>query len=286
MTKTVFFLSGLFIFGSAISQPVSNASKNPGLIKLTAGEKITIESTSSIDADLGMGMAVKSTSASINTLDIKAVSENIGTITNTLTKLQVNMDMMGQSNNYDSENKASNSGELASIFDSRLNKPTDISIDKTTGKVLAEPSHPGTKRKQEPNATPDLMSIFADNSDDAIVSGSFEIIPAGKVAGDSWSDSTVSKDIKIIRSYTLKSISGSEAVIDLEITSQAKNSLDFQGMEFEINTNSKTKSEIILDPATSLVKKKTSNSDINGSFQMMGQEMPILAKVTATSIYR
>ena len=53
----------------------------------------------------------------------------------------------------------------------------------------------------------DLMEMFADNSDDAIVSGAFEIIPQGKSIGDSWSDTTAAKNMKMIRKYTLNAVS-------------------------------------------------------------------------------
>ena len=72
----------------------------------------------------------------------------------------------------------------------------------------------------------------------------------------------------------------------MDITSNAANKFDFQGMEIEIKTETKTKGEIIADITTGIVKKRTGTSDITGSLPMMGQDMPISAKVTTSSIYK
>ena len=131
------------------------------------------------------------------------------------------------------------------------------------------------------------MRIFSDNaSDDAIVSSAFEMLPRGKSVGDSWADTVTAKDMKTVSKYTLKSISGNEAIIQSNIVSTAVNKLNFQEMEFEIKSETKTNGEIVTDLLTGLVKKRTSVADINGSIQMMGQDMPISAKSTSTSIYK
>lgn len=60
--------------------------------------------------------------------------------------------------------------------------------------------------------------------------------------------------MKIIRKFTLASVTGNEAVINLESVANAMNTLNFMEMEFEIKTETKTKGEIITDINTSLVK--------------------------------
>ena len=269
----------LLITGSAFAQSAK--------IKLANGQKIVVESTTDIQASLAMGMEVTSNSVSKNDLEVKNSTEKGYTINSTLTKLKVNMNMMGQPNNYDSENKEGNNAEIAKIFDDKVNKPIDVVIDNTTGAPL-----PGKKKEKknasEENANPadDLLAMFSDNSDDAIVSGAFEIIPKGKSAGNSWSDTAIAKDMKTIRTYTLKSVTGNEAVIQMDMVSNAVNKLNFQEMEFEVKSETKTKGEIITDINTGLVSKRTTSSDITGSIQMMGQDMPITAKATSTNTYK
>lgn len=286
MKKIYIVLVSLFMTGIAFSQPLNKGSKPAGKIRLDNGQKIVVETSTDIEASLAMGMELNSKSTTVNSLEVKTSTVNNYTISNTLTKLKVNMNMMGQPNNYDSDNKEGNSEEMAKIFDERLNKPVDIIIDNTAGTSVTETKKTKKQDADESNPADDLMKIFSDNSDDAIVSGAFEIIPQGKSIGDSWSDTTAAKNMKVIRKYILNAVSGNEATIQVDIVSNAVNKLNFQEMEFEIKTETKTRGEIITDITTGLVKKRTANSDITGTIPMMGQEMPISAKATSSTVYK
>jgi hypothetical protein len=234
-----------------------------------------------------MGMELTSNSATVNSLEVKNTTPNNYTISNALTKMKVNMNMMGQSNTYNSDNKEGNNEDMAKIFDEKMNKQIDVLLDNKTGAATTE------KKKDkkaddvdDADPTAGLLKMFADNSDEAIVAGAFEIVPTGKSVGDNWADSTTDKDTKMVRTYTLKSITGNEAVIESVIVATGKNKLNFQEMEFEVKSETKTNGEIITDISTGSVKKRTSVADITGSIQMMGQDMPISAKATMTSTYK
>jgi hypothetical protein len=201
--------------------------------------------------------------------------------------MKVNMNMMGQSNSYNSDNKEGNNEDMAKIFDEKMNKQVTVLVDNKTGVAIIE-----KKKEKKADDTDDadptagLMKMFADNSDEAIVAGAFEMVPKGKSVGDSWADTTTAKDMKMIRTNTLKSINGNEAVIQSVIVATGKNKLNFQEMEFEVKSETKTNGDIVMDISTGLVKKRTNVADITGSIQMMGQDMPISAKATTTSTYK
>jgi hypothetical protein len=277
------------IFVSLIALSVSAVAfcQSPAILKLATGQKIIVESTADIQASLAMGMEITSNSSTLNSLEVKSSTANNSVISSTLTKLKITGNMAGQAMNYDSDTKTGNDEQMSKIFDDKLNKPADITLDNTTGIAVTEKKKEKKAEDDEANPVADLLKIFSDNtSDEAIVSGAFEIIPKGKAVGDSWSDSTTSKDVKTVRTYTLKSISGNEAIIQSNIVINATNKLDFQGMEFNIKTETKTNGEIITDISTGLVKKRTAVADITGSLPMMGQDMPISAKATSTTIYK
>lgn len=288
MKRIYTLLLCLVISGLAFAQPSATGKRSEGTkIKLTNGQKIVVESTADIEASLTMGMEMTSNSVTVNALEVKNSNASNYIISNTLTKLKMTSNMMGQATNYDSENKAGNDEQVAKIFDDKLNKPVDVTLDNSTGLAAVEKKKEKKAEDDETNPVADLMKIFSDNaSDDAIVSGAFELVPKGKSIGDSWADSSTAKDIKSVRTYTLKSISGNEAVIQANIVLTAVNKLDFQGMEFNIKSETKTNGEIVTDISTGLVKKRTSVADITGSIPMMGQDMPISAKVTSTTIYK
>lgn len=286
MKKLFIAFTALFISGISYSQTGASLSTNNGSIKLSMGQKFTVESTIDINASLSMGGEMTSNSSTVNALEVKSSTEKDFTISNTLTRLKLNTIMMGQSTNYDSDNKDGNNAEMAGVLDNKLNKPVDIVIDNRTGLPVTEKKNTKKADADESSVANDFMKMFSDNSDDAIVASAFQIIPASKKTGDSWSDTTAEKDMKIVRKYTLKSQTTDEAVVVLDAVASAVNKLNFMEMEFEIKTNTKTTGEIISDIKTGLVKKRTANADISGTFQMMGQDMPINAKTSSISIYK
>jgi hypothetical protein len=288
MIRIYISLVCLLFSGLVFAQPsISDNRPDVAKLKLATGQKIVIESTTDIQASLTMGMEMISNSSTINSLIVKNSSANSYTIGNTLTKMKVNMNAMGQSSSYNSDNKEGNSEEMAKLFDEKMNKQVDVVIDNKTANPVTD-----KKKEKKPedadagNPAADLMKMFADNSDDAIVAGAFEVVPKGKSVGDSWADTTSGNDMKTISTYTLKSVTGNEAVIQSVITSVGKSKLNFQEMEFELKIDSKTTGEIVSDILTGLVSKRTNVAEINGSIQMMGQDMPISAKSTITNIYK
>lgn len=277
------------IYVSAVCMAISVVafSQPTNKIKLSNGQKIIVESTADIQASLTMGMELTSNSVTVNALEVKTSDANKSTVSSTLTKLKVNGNMMGQAMNYDSDLKTGNDEQMAKIFDDKINKPADVTLNNTTGVAVIEKKKEKKADDEDANPVADLMKVFSDNtSDEAIVAGAFEIIPKGKSVGDSWSDTTSGKDMKTIRTYTLKSVSGIDAVIQSNTVITATNKLEFQGMEFNIKTETKTNGEIITDISTGQVKKRNSVADITGSIPMMGQDMPISAKVTSTTMYK
>ena len=275
------------IYISLVCLAVSVSAFSQASLKLVNGQKIIVESSTDIQASLTMGMELTSSSATVNALEVKNSTTNNYNISNALTKMKVSMNMMGQSNSYNSDNKEGNNEEMAKIFDEKMNKQVDVLVDNKTGAAIIEKKKlKKTDDTDDADPTAGLMKMFADNSDEAIVAGAFEMIPKGKSIGDSWADTTTAKDMKMIRTNTLKSINGNEAVIQSVIVSTGKNKLNFQEMEFEVKSETKTNGDIVMDISTGLVKKRTNVSDITGSIQMMGQDMPISAKATITSIYK
>ena len=287
MKKTSISLVGLFITSVIFAQTFSPAkSTTAGKIILTPGQKIVIQNLTTLEASFGMGMDLNSNSINENLLEVKNSLNKTYTLTNTLTKVKLDMNMMGQANSYDSENKEDNSSDIAKLFEGQLNKPVDITIENSTGQVITDKKTKQTDTENEANPMQGMIDMFTENSDEAVVSGAFELIPAGKKTGDVWMDTTVTKEMKAIRTYTLKSVSQDETVIQVDAIITAANKLDFQGMEFEIKTETKLTGETVANATTGLVKKRTTQSEVTGSFQLMGQDMPITAKTNTTSIYK
>ncbi len=285
MKKYVSLSVALFASFLTFSQNSAVKPINAGKIQLKEGQKIIAVSTSVSEADMGMGMQMTSNSSTENSLEVKSSTEKDYTVTSTLTKLKLDFNMAGQATSYDSEKNPNPTSDMEKSLAEKLNKPVDVILDNTTGNATLK-EKPQKKEEDDSNPMAGLLSAFGSGSDNAIVSEAFELIPSGKKVGDTWADSTKEKDMTTVRTYTLKSVSGNDAVILLEAVITASNKLDFQGMEFEFKSTTKSTSEITADVTTGQVKTKNTKSDIVGNIQVMGQEMPVTAKVTTTSTYK
>ena len=281
MKKQFFTLMGIFFTGSLLAQ--TPATK----IMLNKGQKIIVQTTVSIETNMAPGMDASSNSSSENVLVVKESTDKNYTISNSLTKLKLNMEMMGKSNSYDSEKKEDQDTELGKGLREKLNRSADVIIDNSTGNALVTKKPEAKKDVSEADPMQNMLQMFGDSgSDESIVAGAFEIIPQGKKPGDSWADTSIEKDMKTIRTYTFRSNADTGAVIQLNTVVVSASTMEMMGMSLEVNTTTQSKSNILLDITTGQVKRKSTESNVTGSFQMMGQDSPISAKATTVSIYK
>ena len=280
MKKIILTTLGIFVFALVFAQTATHK------IVLNNGQKILVESSITMEINMSPGMDMTGNTNSASTLEVKSGTDSSYMISNTLTKLKLNMDGMGQSNSYDSEKKEDQETEIGKGVADKLNKPIDVAISKLTGKNLPDTKNNKKKSDDQSTGTGGLLGMFSGNAEDAAVSEAFALIPQGKKIGDTWTDSTIEKNNKVVRVYTLKSITDKEALIQLDIVIDATTTIEQQGMSMDFTSTTKTKADITTDITTGLVKTRTAQSDISGSIQVMGQSMPITAKTTTTSTYK
>jgi hypothetical protein len=272
----------VFLF-IAILSGISSFAQKDAKIKLAIGQKISVMTNNSMDAD--MGMAMKNTSSTKNEIIVLDATADHYTVSNTITSMNLSLDMMGQQTTYDSNNAADRDSEIGKGVSQKINKPDTLQLSSLTGTVIN--SRKKTDAADE-NANPmkGMMEALGNNGDDLAVSNAFFIIPDGKKAGDSWSDSTNDKGMKIVKSYTLKSVDKDIATIILTGKTDGTTETEMQGMQLQININSKLNGEMQVNTNTSLVAKKTLTTDLTGSIEVMGQSTPISSKSTVTISYQ
>lgn len=279
MKKQLFTLIALICGNLLFAQTPTNK------ILLKNGQKIRVTTTMTINSSLAAGMDANTSSSTENQMEVKQTTEKDYTISNTLTKMKYSADMVGQSSSYDSEKKEDQNTEMGQSMSEKLNKPTDIKLDSKTGEAISTQPAP-KKEVASDNAMMNLLSKMGENAgDEAVVGGAFELIPAGKKPGDTWTDSTVDKESKTIRKFTFKSLADTGAVVTINATMETTGTMEMMGMSVDVSTTTETTSEILFDPATALVRRKSSEANLSGSFQVMGQSAPITAKVTTVSVY-
>jgi len=262
---------------------------NAQSIKLNKGQKITIRSSVTQEINMGMGGDIKNSDTSTSVVEIKEADNNNYNAVYTLTKMKMSMDGMGQQESYDSEKPGDGATELGKAIGEKVGKEVKVKIDKNSGKTTSEtPESPEKKEEEDQNNPFGNMTamIAAAETESAITESAFFLIPAGKKAGDSWSDSVNVKDaMKGIKTYTLKSINDNIATIGVFSKLDGKQNVELQGMQIDINLSAKTEGELLVDTKTFLVKKSSRVADVTGNMDMMGQSMPISSKVTETTLY-
>lgn len=255
-------------------------------VALTKGQKIQAEISVSIEASLSMGMEIKNNSTSEIALEVKDVSTNATAIDNTLKKLKVDMDMMGKAMNYDSEKPEDQTSDLGKALAGKINVPVEVAVDNNTGKAIMDKKDSPEKPDESMAQMESIMQLFGATTSEDPVSGAFALIPQGKKVGDTWTDSTSDKNSKTVRTFTLKSITGDEAMLQINSVIDATSDLEMQGMQMTFVTTAKTTGDVTTDIKTALVKKKTTVTETTGNFQVAGQEVPINAKTTYTATYK
>ena len=273
-----------FLFSAAfLLSLAANAQK----INLAKGKQIVITATANQEMTMSsMGMEMKNNNSSTAVLEVKDLDNKNYNTTYKLTKISISMDAMGQQSSYDSEKPADKESEIGKSVEGKIGSEVKVLIDKNSGKSTLLKTDGEKKEVEEDNPLKGLMESFGAADEGATVETAFFILPTGKKVGDVWKDSVINKQMKEVKTYTLKSIKGNEAVISLFSTMEGTSTVDAQGMQMNIKLSAKTEGEMIVDVKNSLVKKRTSVSDITGDIDMMGQSMPITSKVTAVTEYK
>jgi hypothetical protein len=243
--------------------------------------------TSSIDADLGMGMQMKNESSATNILHVIGSGDKNYTLSSTLIKLVISMDMMGEQKNYDSEKEADKDSEIGKTLSKKLNIPDTIPVEISTGIVQSKTTKTMPSPEKPENPMDPMMEAMGSSTDENVgVENAFFILPAGKKPGDSWADSSMEKNMKTVKTYIFKSLDKNIATINLAGSVTGTGQMEMQGMQVDISMNSITTGDIIVDTKTGLVSKRTVIGDINGTLNLMGQSMPVMSKTNSTYVYQ
>jgi hypothetical protein len=277
----VFCIAIICTLGAA----TSFAQTTTGKITLAKGQKLSADLNAIVEGNL-MGMEISSTTASKMDIEVKDITAATTTMISTLRKLKLDADMgmLGKSQNYDSEKPEDQNSELGKAMGGAINKPSELIIDNTTGKPVAEKKTASPEREDD-NSMEGMMQMFG-GSNNPGAEGAILLIPQGKKAGDTWADSSVVKDAKTVNTYSITSINGTEAVIHISSVSNGTSEMDSPQGKLSITTASTTTGDIITDINSSLVKSKKMITDMQGNIEMMGQEVPLTSKTTLTVTYK
>jgi hypothetical protein len=277
--KKAFLLIAILYAGQSFAQKGSK-------ITLAKGQKVTVNFTTTGDTDMGMGMQMKNTSSMTSVLDVLSEDDKNYSVANTVTKLKIAIEMMGQQTTYDSDKPEDKNSDMGKELSSKLNVPDTSLVDRFTGKVTKKNASPERTEDESSPLAGMLGSMSGDVQGDAILAGAFFLIPQGKKIGDSWIDSSTIKNVTSVKNYFLKSIDKNIALIVVKTNANGEGVTEMQGSSVTYSMATKSNGEMTVDIKTGLVNKNTSDIEISGTLDVMGQSMPITSKTNSTLTYQ
>ncbi len=273
-----FFAAGCIVFS------VANAQSSNKLV-LNKGQKIQVDNSmkSVISMEMmGQSMEMTSDVLMINQVEVKDKSDTAYTVNSAITKMTTNGSAMGQNYTFDSDKKEDLESEIGKALKGQINVTKEMHFNKA-GELTSVTK---TTDSSAASGSPlDMMKSMtsAGGDESGGISEIFKVLPKGKKVGDSWSDSLISADAKLYRTYTLKELKGDDAIVTLSGKQTTNKKVEQQGMEVNVTMDSKIAGEMTVDQKTGIVKQRSLTMDGTGNADAMGQAIPLTTKITSTT---
>ncbi len=274
--KRIFVVVSLF---SVMTVSAQSVSKKTSLVK---GQQI--EQTSKVTANItqemmGQSMEIKMETNSNGLLEVKDVSNDGYTVANTVKRVVMNMSAMGNEQNFDSDKKEDLDGPIGQTVKDKIGVAREYKLNKD-GVITALPE---AVKKDDPNSM--MGGVMGGAMEDELVGNTYSAliaIPASGVkVGDSWNDSTITKENKVRNTYTLKQVNGNDAVVDVKGTLNVDREMEQQGMAMQMSMNGTITGELTFDTKSGLIKTRKQNTKATGSIEVQGQTVPLTLDTTA-----
>lgn len=245
-----------------------------------------LERVASVNMSFGMEMMgqtidMKNVNTITTLVEVKNASDKDVALASTVKRVIMSMNGMGQEMAYDSDKKDGNTApaEMTQKMGEMVGKTNNLVIntkgiittsDDTTGGAAANAGgfmgmggglvNVGNK----PGNSYDLIANLPDKS---------------LKAGDTWMDSTLSKEGKTVTSYRVVEIKGDEAVVSMDGTVAQNMETENNGMTINMNINGTSKGQYTMEVATGIIRKRNATMDATGTMEVAGQSVPFTMKL-------
>jgi hypothetical protein len=282
--KKIFLIASLTLATAGFAQKVNNR------LTFQKGQKLEVlvetNKNSSIEI-MGQTMETKVTSAITEVLDVEDAGKEGATIEHKIKQVKFNLTNPMQSQSFDSEKDADRNGEIGKMLEKSIKNKYTMTVD-PTGKITSvkvDDDNPNDKSKDMADMADLLSAQLGLNMGVPTVgdASSFKILPDNQVGvGDTWTDSSSSEGQTKKTTYTVKSITDGEVLLDFTELLNVNTTQQIMGTEATIKTNDKTAGTIILDRATGLLKQKKAIMEEEGTMEAQGQSIPMKGKTEIT----
>lgn len=270
-------LASLIVFSILSLESFSQQAK----IDVKKGEKYQVVSSTKVTSSMelmGQSMETKADNNSTTVYEVRDVEEAEIKLESKLTKLKVSSEIMGQTNDFDSDKK-DNTGPGASEMTAMLNQPRTVKLDKK-----------GTITKQDaPTEGGQAMEMLGmgKGDDSAIELFVPALIGVELKTGNVYPDSSEIEEEKLktksIGSYTITGIENGIASVSYTGTTTVNGQMEQMGQEMDMSSTSAVKTELKLDMLSGRIISKSGTSEGDMTVAAGGMTIPVKLKITSTT---
>lgn len=233
---------------------------------------------------MGQSIEIKMDGDVTSLVEVKDAAANSFEVANTLKKILMNMNAMGQDMKFDSDKTEDMDGQLGQAFKGKIGVPREFTVNKE-GLVTAI--------KNKGDSSVDAGGMMGGMMSGAMGSGeekegsafnSLANIPSkGVKVGESWSDSTSDDNGKTFTTYTLKEVNGGNGLVTLSANMAISREMEQQGMTMQMDMTGTTIGEYTFDVSTGIIKTRKATTKSSGTIEVAGQSMPVSIESTVQS---
>ncbi|HVZ95363.1 MAG TPA: DUF6263 family protein [Chitinophagaceae bacterium] len=276
------------ITGNAASSATTTVAPKPtGEINLQKGQAYNVESkltTSSSSEVQGQTMETSADVTSVYNLAVNDATGDKYKMSNKIASIKMSMNTMGQSINFDSDNKEDMNGEIGSNLKGFINQPQQVTKDKWGNNKTDSTQAADSTTKSDTNPTAIMLKQMGDPAAQGYGAKlAFRYFPRGTTAGTTWQDSTSKDGTTTVTNFTIKEVNGDTATIQTSGTDNRETKTEVQGMEIQTKTTGVFSGEEFVNIKTGVISKTTSTMNAKGTVSVMGQDIPTTIKVTSVN---
>ncbi len=279
MKKFLLFVSLVTVI-SASAQTVTK--------KTTLQKGQQIEQVSKVTALITQQMMGQSMEINMesNTVALIEVKDNVADgykVANTLKKMTMNMNAMGNEQKFDSDKPEDMNGPIGQGLKDKINVTKEYTVDKNG--IVTNAPQTKDSAKADPNSVMGNMvnGSMGDEKKGAAYSAFANLPSKGVKVGESWTDSTSDGKTVTKNTYTLRSVTGNNGVVDVKSNLNLEQDIEQQGMSMHMSMAGTVTGEYSFDVNTGLIRSRKLKTEASGNIDVMGQSVPMSISSTVES---
>lgn len=242
-------------------------------LKLEKGQKfqLTTSTKTAISQQMmGQSMEMSSNTSLSDEILVDDASAQSIVLKKTTKQLTTSFSGMGQNVDFDSNKPEDMNGPIGTQMKDLLNQPMTFVLN-SSGIIADAPKLPGTG----------VMGSIGDATKGELFSG-FIALPSSIKVGDVFSVNGADGDNKTTSTFTVQSLSGKEAVLKINATSNKTNTVNQMGMDMLMTLKITTTGIATVDVTTGFILSATTEMNTDGTISVMGQSVPMTVKTSTT----